>query len=249
MGCYGSKLTVPPSPPVLPAGPGPASLPGPLQTLQSPPQQSAHFSTHPTTAPVTLSPFPGNNNGEPAHDTAQHGDHVFTTQSGPAAPAGVQSPHHGGVPPSPQSNNARTHYLPSPYISNIPSVLPAIPHHSHLPQRMHSYDYGCGGRSSSRSRISRSMSVDIQPQHGPPARAHIARAASVSIAEHGQALRPELMPARSNQGRPVFTSIVESIHPDDLRYAVSRCSTSHNYYYPIVCRFRILVVGKVRVDY
>ncbi|KAH9977502.1 hypothetical protein BJV74DRAFT_153229 [Russula compacta] len=226
MGCRGSKLVVPPSSSVLPAGPDPTSM-VPLQTLPPPPQQPAHWhsSTQSTTAPVTPSPSPGHNNGEPAHETARHSGHV-STQSGPAAPASVLSPHHGGVPPSPQSNNART-LCPSPYVGDIPMVLAAVPQLSQLPQRMHSYEYERGGRSSSRFHVPGSMSVDMQPQHGPPARGQMARAASVSVVErgHGQAPRTELVSTRSNQGRRFFTSIVKSTLPDDFR-------------------FRVLVVGK-----
>jgi hypothetical protein len=228
MGCFGSKHAVLHSSPVLPAGPGATSLPVPLQTLQSPPQLSAHFSTQLTTAPVTPSPFPGHNNGEPAHEAARHGGHVFTTQSVPAAPAGIQSPHHGGVPPSPQSNYARTLYQTSPRVGDLPMVLPAVPQLSTPPQRMHSRGYERGGGGSPRSHISRSMSVDTPLQHGPTARGHMARAASVSLVEHGhgQALRAEPVSTRSNQGRRGFPSIVKSILPDNFRYAVSRCSTS-----------------------
>jgi hypothetical protein len=52
--------------------------------------------------------------------------------------------------------------------------------------------------------------------------------------------------AEAHGGRPLFPSTLKSLLPNDFRYVLGRCSIGH-YYHSSIHRFRILVVGKVRV--
>jgi hypothetical protein len=56
-------------------------------------------------------------------------------------------------------------------------------------------------------------------------------------------------PVEGQEGRPRFPSTLQSLLSNDFRYAVGRCPISLWLLSSIVHRFRILVVGKVRVRY
>jgi hypothetical protein len=99
------------------------------------------------------------------------------------------------------------------------------------PQEMNLQQYSSGGMDSSQRNRARSMNT---PQ---------GERSQLS----GQRPRTASASASSQEGRRRFPSTLQNLLSNDFRYAVRRCPISHYYYGTIVHRFRILVVGMVRV--
>ncbi|KAF8474330.1 hypothetical protein DFH94DRAFT_124887 [Russula ochroleuca] len=213
----------------------------PQETTQSTPLASIPSSTVPDPASsVTLSS--GDSYGTPAHGTASHNDEMSPTPARVPSQdsASSQGPFNsGGYPPSPSRGDA-----------------PAS-QHSHLAETR-SYQYRSRGSAS--PQLNKSVSVDTRlPQDAPlHSSSRMNRAASASLLDYGHppagtqlGSRPTpetgQMPAERHEGRPRFRSTLQSQLSDDFRYAARRCPISHYYYSTIVHRFKILVVGKVRV--
>ena len=107
------------------------------------------------------------------------------------------------------------------------------------PQEVNLQPYPSGGTDSSQRHRTKSMNApQRQRSHSSGPRPRTA-SASASVSQAVSTSSPE--------GRPRFPSSLQSLLINEFRYVVRRCPISHNNYSTIVHRFRILVVGRVRV--
>ena len=109
------------------------------------------------------------------------------------------------------------------------------------PQEIHLQQYSSGGTDTSQRHRTKSMNApQRQRSHSSGPRPRTASASASASAS-------QAVSASSPEGRPRFPPSLQSLLINEFRYVVRRCPISHNNYDTIVHRFRILVVGRVRV--
>ena len=108
-------------------------------------------------------------------------------------------------------------------------------------QEVNLQQYPSGGTDSSQRHRTKSMNApQRQRSHSSGPRPRTASASASASAS-------QAVSASSSEGRPRFPPSLQSLLINEFRYVVRRCPISYNNYGTIVHRFRILVVGRVRV--
>ena len=205
--------------------------------------QSTHPTSKHTSGPSSVTPSPKISSEKPVHDTARHGGEMPLPKPGAVTPERVRS--------SQRRRDSRGH-PPSPSGGVVVAMQ-----HTQRPE-MHSNKYSSGKRGSLQR--SRAMSMDTtspkeERLHSSEQRTRTTSASLLGNRhppggtrfESRSAPRTGRTQPKRQESRPPFPPTVQSLLSNDFRYAVSRCSLSHYYYSSIIHRFRILVVGKVRV--
>ena len=228
--CYGKPATVPSSasPPVQGGYPLQTPLPAPIP-LSGPPPPS-----------VVVLPPEGSSQW-PAHETARHQGERPSPRPSAAPPERVRS----------QTSQHRGYTL-----SPTGDVL-AMPH-THRPERvLHQYQSPTSRRAP--SRLVKSSSMDAASLLGARSNLSVEMTRTTSTSNlpntylpaspqfEPQLLAPGPRTHKRQGSRPDFPSALQNLLSNDFRYAVRRCPISYYHYTHIVHRFRILVVGRVRV--
>jgi hypothetical protein len=225
-------------------------------------QQETIQSSHLTSLPLSTGPYPGssvastsqNSSRNPAHYTAEHDDEMTPAPSA-GRPARVRSQDSalsqggggGGYPPP--SSRDDTLSSQHPHRLEVPSRQyssvgrgPPRPSKLNKSTSMDTTSILQGARSHSPDRMTRSTSAFLLGDGRSPT-----GTLSGSLPVPGTSQLPTERPERRSRSRSRLSSHLETLLPNDFRYVVRRFSISHYYYGAIVHRFRILVVGKVRV--
>ena len=240
MGCGSSKPAIEDSPLEQAGQPQelvrlPAPAPAPSTSMPSSEPHSAR----------EVVPSPGGTSGPPAHYTAQH---VGETPS----PKPHTAPLERKRSRAPQRPGDGGGYPSSPH--GVAVADTQHPHHSEMDSTQHQ------SRKRVPSKLEKSPSMDLLGARArPPDRITRTTSASASTS-----LYPNTYPPPGSHFKPQpasrtihttpkrhetrqFPPNLQSLLSNDFRYAVRRCPISHYYYVAIVHRFRVLVVGRVRV--
>ena len=233
--CCGSSATIPSSAhPLAKAGYAQETV------------QSTHPTSNHTSGLSSVAPSPKVSSEKPAHDTARHEGEMPLPKPSAVSPERVRSQasqrrrDSRGRPPSPSGG------------------VVVVMQHSNRPEML-SNKYSFGKRGSLQRSRAMSMDTTISQEDRLHSSGQRTRTTSASLLgnrhppggtriESRSAPRIGRMQAKRQESRPPFPPTVQSILSNDFRYAVRRCPLRHYYYYSIIVyRFRILVVGKVRV--
>ena len=235
--CCGTPATVPSSasPPVqggYPLQPPPPTYPPPIPLSDLPPPS------------VVVLPPEGSSQW-PAHETARYQGETSLPRPSAASPERVRSQ------TSQRRGDSRGHTL-----SPTGDVL-AVPHTHRTEMVSHQYPPSASRRAP--PRLVKSSSMDAASLLGARSNPSIEMTRTTSTSNlpntylpaspqfEPQLLAPGPRTHKRQGSRPDFPSALQNLLSNDFRYAARRCPVSHYHHTYVVHRFRILVVGRVRV--
>jgi hypothetical protein len=189
---------------------------------------------------------------QPSQQTSIPGGTTSTPPPGPGTTKGARgrAQSQGTALSQRRHDNGRDYLPPS---SGGDVFISKFPDRQEMPSRQ----YPSGGAVPMQR--NRSMSMDVTALKGAPSHSSVRRDRTTSTAVQGsghQRVGTKSMSAATSQtpagrqgGRSRFPFALQSLLPNDFRYAVRPSSLRYYYNSTIVHRFRILVVGKVSIVY